>query len=57
MKKKIYESPSLETIKVENLASFALSGQDEEKIPAGNWESETDVSGLEKDENGNFFGD
>ena len=57
MKKKIYESPSAEAAKVENLASFALSGKDEEKIPAGNWESETDVSGLEKDENGNFFGD
>lgn len=57
MKKKIYESPSAEAAKVENLASFTISGGDEEKIPAGNWESETDVSGLEKDENGNFFGD
>ena len=57
MKKKIYESPSLGTIKVENLASFALSGRDEEKIPAGDWGNETDVDGLEKDENDIFFGE
>ena len=57
MKKKIYESPSLGTIKVENLASFALSGRDEEKIPAEDWGNETDVDGLEKDENDIFFGE
>ena len=57
MKKKIYESPSAEAAKVENLASFALSGKDEEKIPAGNWESETDKGGLEKDENNTFYGE
>lgn len=57
MKKKIYESPSAEAAKVENLASFTISGGDEEKIPAGNWESETDKGGLEKDENNTFYGE